>query len=80
MQVQQAFISSYYLEKEDWMQYLDALEELQSQGFHNRLIEGVRDPTLRPKLSIIYEKQSQPYDPRAPTRCCFPVRGKPRDR
>ena len=33
MQVRQAFLTRAQQEKEDWMQYLDALEGLRSQGF-----------------------------------------------
>ena len=59
MQVRQAFQSRIQQEKEDWMQYLDALEGLRSQGFPQegittkryeilqRFMEGVRDPVLR---------------------------------
>ena len=64
MQVRQAFMSRYQLEI-DWIEYLDALEGLRSQGFPNepittncyesmqRFIEGDRDTTLRRTLSII---------------------------
>ena len=50
-------------DKEDWMQYLDALEGLRTQGFPDELItvrryeilqrftDGVRDPKLRRELS-----------------------------
>ena len=56
MQVRQTFQSRVQREKEDWMQYLDALEGLRSQGFPQesittkryeilqRFMEGVRDP------------------------------------
>ena len=66
MQVRLGFASRYQLAKEDWMQYLNALEGLRSQGFPDepittkryeilqRFIEGVRDSALRRELSIIY--------------------------
>ena len=56
MQARQTFQSRVQQEKEDWMQYLDALEGLRSQGFPQesittkryeilqRFMEGVRDP------------------------------------
>ena len=66
MQVRQTFQSRIQQEKEDWMQYLDALEGLRSQGFPQksittkryeilqRFMEGVRDPVLRRELAIVY--------------------------
>ena len=69
MQVRQAFQSRIQHEKEDWMQYLDALEGLRSQGFPpeaittkryeilQRFIEGVRDPALRRELAIVYASE-----------------------
>ena len=33
MQVRQAFATQQHIDREDWMQYLDALEGLRSQGF-----------------------------------------------
>ena len=65
MQVRQVFQSRIQQEKEDWMQYLDALEGLRSQGFPQetittkryeilqRFMEGVRDPVLRRELAIV---------------------------
>ena len=59
MQVRQAFTTRLQPDREDWMQYMDALEGLRSQGFPDepvttkryeilhRFIEGVRDPILR---------------------------------
>ena len=69
MQVRQAFQSRIQHEKEDWMQYLDALEGLRSQGFLQeaittkryeilqRFMEGVRDPALRRELAIVYASE-----------------------
>ena len=69
MQVRQAFQSRIQHEKEDWMQYLDALEGLRSQGFPQeaittkryeilqRFMEGVRDPALRRELAIVYASE-----------------------
>ena len=69
MQVRQAFQSCIQQEKEDWMQYLDALEGLRSQGFPQeaittkryeilqRFMEGVRDPALRRELAIVYASE-----------------------
>ena len=70
MQVRQAFQSRIQQEKEDWMQYLDALEGLRSQGFPQegittkryeilqRFMEGVRDPVLRRELAIVYASET----------------------
>ena len=70
MQVRQAFQSRVQLQKEDWMQYLDALEGLRSQGFPQetittkryeilqRFMEGVRDPVLRRELAIVYASEA----------------------
>ena len=70
MQVRQAFQSRIQHEKEDWMQYLDALEGLRSQGFPQeaittkryeilqRFMEGVRDPALRRELAIVYASEA----------------------
>ena len=75
VQVRQAFATRQQSDKEDWMQYLDALEGLRSQGFPGepvttkryevlqRFIEGVRDPTLRRELSIIYASESTVTEP-----------------
>ena len=69
MQVRQIFQSRVQQEKEDWMQCLDALEGLRSQGFPQetittklyeilqRFMEGVRDPALRPELAIVYASE-----------------------
>ena len=69
MQVRQAFQSRIQHEKEDWMQYLEALEGLRSQGFPQeaittkryeilqRFMEGVRDPALRRELAIVYASE-----------------------
>ena len=69
MQVRQAFQSRIQHEKEDWMQYLDALEGLRSQGFPQeaittkryeilqRFMEGVRDSALRRELAIVYASE-----------------------
>ena len=70
MQVRQTFQSRVQQEKEDWMQYLDALEGLRSQGFPQesiitkryeilqRFMEGVRDPVLRRELAIVYASET----------------------
>ena len=70
MQVRQTFRSRVQQEKEDWMQYLDALEGLRSQGFPQesiitkryeilqRFMEGVRDPVLRRELAIVYASET----------------------
>ena len=69
MHVRQAFQSRIQHEKEDWMQYLDALEGLRSQRFPQetittkryeilqRFMEGVRDPALRRELAIVYASE-----------------------
>ena len=68
MQVRQAFTTPQQPDREDWMQYMDALEGLRSQGFPEesvttrryeilqRFSEGVRDVALRRELSIIYAR------------------------
>ena len=70
MQVRQAFASRQELEKEDCMQYLDALGGLRSQGFPDEpittkryeilqsFIEGVLDSALRRELYIIYASET----------------------
>ena len=75
MQVRQTFATRQQSDREDWMQYLDALEGLRSQGFPGesvttkryeilqRFIEGVRDPALRRELSIIYASKSTVTEP-----------------
>ena len=75
MQVRQTFRSRVQQEKEDGMQYLDALEGLRSQGFPEesittkryeilqRFMEGVRDPMLRRELAIVYASETFLTDP-----------------
>ena len=70
-----AFATRQQFEKEDWMQYLHALEGLRSQGFPNapvatqryeilqRFFEGVCDATLRRELFIIYASETTVTDP-----------------
>ena len=63
MQVRQAFISRYQLEKDDWMQNLDALEGFEPittkrYEILKCFIEGNRDPTLRRELSIVYASEA----------------------
>ena len=65
MHIKQTFISRVQLEKEDWMQYLDALEGLRTQGFPHEPIttncyeilrqfnDGVRDPILCQELAVL---------------------------
>ena len=75
MQVRQALTTRQQSDREDWMQYLDALEGLRSQGFPEepvttkryeilqRFIEGIRDPVLRRELSIIYASETTVSEP-----------------
>ena len=68
-------MSRVHQEKEDWMQYLDALEDLRSQGFPQesittkrskilqRFMEGLREPVLRRELAIVYASESFLADP-----------------
>ena len=76
MQVRQAFATRQQSDRKDWMQYLDALEGLRSQGFPDepvtakryeflqRFIEGVRDdPILQRELSIIYASETTVTEP-----------------
>ena len=71
----QDFTTRQQSDREDWMQYLDALEGLRSQGFPDepvttkryeclqRFIEAVRDPILRRELSIIYASKTTVTEP-----------------
>ena len=75
MQVRQAFTTRQQSDREDWMQYLDAMDGLRSQGFPEesvstkryeilqRFIEGIRDPVLRRELSIIYASETTVSEP-----------------
>ena len=75
IQVRQAFQSRVQQEKEDFMQYLDALEGLRSQGFPQepiatkryetltRFMDGVRDPILRRELAIVYASEALLTEP-----------------
>ena len=75
MQVRQAFTTRQQSDTEDWMQYLDGLEGLRSQGFPEepvttkryeilqRFIEGIRDPVLRRELSNIYASETTVSEP-----------------
>ena len=75
MQVRQAFATRQPSDREDWMQYLDALEGLRSQVFPDepvttkryeilqRSIEGVRVAVLRRDLFIIYPSETTVTDP-----------------
>ena len=69
------FASRQQSNREDWMQYVDALEGLRSQGFPDepvntkcyeilqRFIEGVRDADLRREFSIIEASETIVTDP-----------------
>ena len=75
MQVRQAFTTRQQSDREDWMQYLDALEGLRSKGFPEepvttkryeilqRFIESIRDPVLRRELSIIFASETTVSEP-----------------
>ena len=75
MQLRQTFLSRVQQEKEDWMQLLDALEDLRSQGFPQepnttkryeilqRFMEGVHDPVLRREVAIVYASEAFLADP-----------------
>ena len=68
-QVQQQFRTRNQSDNEDYMQYLDALEGLRSQGFPNedvtvrryeimqRFIEGVRSFELKRNLALMYAQE-----------------------
>ena len=70
MQVRQAFATRHRLEKEDWMQYLDALEGRRSQGLLDkwittkcyevvqRFIESIRDAALWREFSKFYASEA----------------------
>ena len=75
MHVRQTFMSRSQQEKEDWMQFLDALEGLRTQGFPDepittrhyeilqRFIDGVSDPTLRQELAVVYAAETYLTEP-----------------
>ena len=75
MHMRQTFMSRVQQKKEDWMQYLDALEELRRQGFPDepittnryeilhRFTDGVRDPILRQELAVVYAAEIFLTDP-----------------
>ena len=68
-QIQQQFRTRNQSDNEDYMQYLDALEGLRSQGFPNedvtvrryeimqRFIEGVRNFELKRNLALMYAQE-----------------------
>ena len=69
IQIQQQFRTRNQSDNEDYMQYLDALEGLRSQGFPNedvtvrryeimqRFIEGVRNFELKRNLALMYAQE-----------------------
>ena len=75
MHVRQTFMLSVQQEKEDWMQFLDALEGLRTQGFPDepittrryeilqRFIDGVNDPTLQQELAVVYAAETYLTEP-----------------
>ena len=75
MHVRQTFMSRTQQEREDWMQFLDALEGLRTQGFPDepittrryeilqRFKDGVSDPTLRQDLAVVYAAESYLTEP-----------------
>ena len=75
MHVRQTFMARIQQEKEDWVQFLEALEELRTQCFPDepiatrrygtlqRFINGVSDPTLRQELAVVYAAESYLTDP-----------------
>ena len=92
MQVRQAFLSQVQSKKEDWMQYLDALEGLRSHGFPQesitsrryeilqRFMEGVRDPMLRRDLAIVYASETFLTEPPTVESLRFTARQQQRNR
>ena len=92
MQVRQTFQSRVQQEKEDWMQYLDALEGLRSQGFPQesittkryeilqRFMEGVRDPVLRRELATVYASETFLTEPHTVESLRFTTRQLQRNR
>ena len=75
MHVRQTFMARIQQGKEDWMQFLDGLEGLPTQGFPaepiatcrceilQRFIDDVSDPTLRQELTVVYAAESYLTDP-----------------
>ena len=86
MHVRQTFMSRTQQEKEDWMQFLDALEGLRTQGFPDepittrryeilqRFIDGVSDPTLRQELAEVYAAETYLTEPPTAESLRFPTR------
>ena len=75
MHVRQTFMSRIQQEKEDWVQFLDALEGLRTQGFpdepittrryeiRQRFIDSVSNPTLQQELAVVYAAESYLTEP-----------------
>ena len=75
MHARQTFMSRIQQAKEGWMQYLDPLEGLRTQGLPNEPIttkryeilqqfnDGVRDPVLRQELAKVYAAEKFLTDP-----------------
>ena len=75
MHVRQTLMARIQQEIEDWMQFLDVLEGLRTQGFPDepnarrryeilqRFIDGVSDPLLRQELAVVYAAESYLTDP-----------------
>ena len=73
--VRQAFRLRSQLEREDLMQYLDALEGLRIQGFPDepittrryeilhRFMDGVSDPVLQRELTVVFATEAYLADP-----------------
>ena len=73
--VRQSFRLRSQLEREDLMQYLDALEGLRSQGFPDepittrryeilhRFMDGVSDPVLQRELKVVFATEAYLSDP-----------------
>ena len=73
--VRQAFRLRNQLEREDLMQYLDALEGLRSQGFPDepittrryeilhRFMDGVSNPVLQRELAVVFATEAYLADP-----------------
>ena len=67
MHIRQTFMSRVQREKEDWMQYLEALEGLRTQGepittkryeILQSFTDDVRDPILRQELAVVYAAEN----------------------
>ena len=90
MQVRQTFMFRTQQDKEYWVQYMDALESLRTQGFPDepiatsryeilqRFIDGVRNVKLRQELAVVYAVEIYLTEPPTVESLRFTTRQLPR--